>query len=365
MKIIRNYLLKEIIPPFFLSLFVSTIVFTAGNVIQMVDLIMNKGVSIGHVTQMVALLMPSLLMITIPISTLSGVLLGFARLTSDNEIIALRASGVSIHRLSSPVLIVGLLLSIASVPLNYKIVPDTGYMSRKLLKEIGVQNPAALIEPGVFLKIFKNYIVFVYDMRGTQLRNVRIYQPQDNGPTRTLVAEKGEIVPHKSKNAIKIKLTNGIADESNPENPNSFYKLVFKNYYITLNLKDSLREQEIEKKTRELTFRELKEKVAEYEEKGVDTTPLMIEIHNKLSLAFTNLIFMIIAIPIGVKTHRREKSINFTMAALVFVIYWMLMLGGLACAIRFPQVPAWLGAWSPNIIFAIVSIVLFTRVIKR
>ena len=364
MKIIRNYLLKEIFPPFLLSLIVSTVILTASNVIQMADLIINKGVGIIDMIKMITFLMPSLFPFTIPISILSAVLLGFARLTSDNEIIALRASGLSINMIAMPIIWVGLLISLACVPLNYKIMPEAGFQARKLLKEIGVKNPTAMIEPGVFLKIFEDYIIFVYDLNGTQLKGVRIYQPQENGPTRTLVAEKGDIVSQPDKNSIKIKLTNGIADETNPENPSSFYKLVFKNYYITLKLKDTLQKEKLGKKAREMTIHELRQEITKWKSENVDITPLSIELHNKVALAFSSLIFILIAIPIGVRTHRREKSINFGMALVVFLIYWGLMLGGVAFAIR-KIVPPWLGVWLPNIIFGIISVILFIRVLKR
>lgn len=364
MKIIRNYLLREIFPPFVLSLFVSTLILTAGNIIQMADFIINKGISALHMLKLVTLLMPSLLTFTIPISVLSAVLLGFARLTSDNEIIALRASGVSLYRIASPILVIGVILSLACIPLNYKIMPESGYQARKLVKEIGIKNPTALLEPGIFLKIFQDYIIFIYDISGNELKNVRIYQPQENGPTRTLIAEKGEIISKPDDNAIKIKLTNGIADETDADDPNAFYKLVFKNYFITLDLKESLHTREVQKKARELTIGELRRETESYKKQNVDITPLLIEMHNKVSLAFSNFIFILIAIPIGVKTHRREKSINFTMALVVFLIYWALMLGGVACAIR-KFVPPWLGIWGPNMIFAIVGVILFARVIKR
>ena len=364
MKIVRNYLLKELLGPFTLALMISTFILTASNLIQMADMIMNKGVGFFNMMLLLAYLMPSLLMFTIPISILSAVLLGFARLTSDNEIIALRASGVSLLKLSAPIFVVGIMLSLACIPLNYNIMPNATYKARKLVKQIGIQNPTALLEPGVFVKVFKDYIIFVYDMKGNELKNVRIYQPQENGPTRTVIAESGTIIPQKSNESIKIKLSNGIADETDPTDHNNFYKLIFKNYYMTLNLKDSFKKQETEKKARELTFKELKTEIQNFKEKNIDTIPLQIEMQNKVSFAFSNLIFILIAIPIGVRTHRREKSVNFGMALVIFLIYWGLMLGGIALVMK-KTLPVWLGVWSPNIVFIILAIILFIRGSKR
>ncbi|MDD4201973.1 MAG: LptF/LptG family permease [Candidatus Omnitrophica bacterium] len=364
MKIVRNYLLKELCGPFILSLVISTFILTASNLIQMADMIVNKGVGFFQMVLLLTYLMPSLLMFTIPISVLSAVLLGFARLTSDNEIIALRASGVSLLRLSVPIFVVGIIISLACIPLNYNIMPKASFNARKLVKDIGIKNPTALLEPGVFVKVFQDYIIFVYDIKGNELKNVRIYQPQDNGPTRTVIAQTGTILPQRSNESIKIKLSNGIADETDPENPDNFYKLVFKNYYMTLNLQDSFKKQETEKKPRELTLRELNSEIQNFKEKNIDTMPLQIEIQNKISFAFSNLIFILIAIPIGVRTHRREKSVNFGMALVVFLIYWGLMLGGVALVMK-KLLPVWLGIWGPNILFVFFSILLFIKGSKR
>lgn len=360
MRIIRNYLLRELLPPFLLALLVSTVILTASNVIQMADLIINKGVNAMQMFQFMMLLFPSLLSFTIPISALSSVLLGFARLSSDNEIVALRASGVSILKIAAPILIVGFLISLACIPLNYKVMPESSFRARKMLKEMGIKNPAALIEPGVFIKIFKDYVLFAYDMKGNKLKNIRIYQPREDGPTRTLVAETGEILQNREEDEIKIKLTNGIADEIMPENPEAFYKLVFKDYYITLNLKDKFQKQKTEKKAREMTIEELRNSIEKFKRESIDTTPLLIEMHNKVSLAFSNLVFILLAIPLGIKTHMREKTINFGMALAVFLIYWALVLGAVACVIR-KFVPPWFGMWFPNILFSGIAIILFAR----
>jgi len=360
MRIIRNYLIKEFTGPFFLSLLISTMILATGHIVQVADLIVNKGVSALYITQLFFLLMPWLLTFTIPISVLSATLLAFGRLASDNEIIALRASGVSLYRIAFPVVILALMISLFCVPLNDKILPESGYNARKLIKEIGIRNPLALIEPGVFIKGFENYIIFVYNITGNKLKNIRIYQPQPGKPTRTIVAEEGEVISIPEKNMIKFKLKNGSADESLPQDPDNFYKIMFKTYSMSLNLSDALKHKTIEKKPREMNIKELRSEIIKLDNSEIDTTPLYIEIHNKLALAFSSFIFVLLGIPIAIKTHRREKSINFGLTILLFIVYWGIMLGGVACSIR-GVVPPWLGIWMANGVMFVVGVVLFAR----
>ena len=364
MRIIRNYLLKEFIGPFLLSLLVSTMILAAGHIIQVADLIVNKGVSVIYVTHLFFLLMPWLLTFTIPISVLSATLLAFGRLAGDNEIIALKASGVSLYRISAPILIVGLIISLFSIPLNDKLLPKSGYEARKLMKEIGIRNPLALLEPGVFIKGFEDYVIFVYSINQNKLKNIRIYQPQEGKPTRTIVAEEGEVITIPEQDIVKLKLTKGSADESLPQDPEHFYKLVFDTYYMTLNLKDAMEFEKIEKKPREMSIAEIRREIENLKKKKISTIPLYIELHNKLALAFSNVIFALIAIPIAIKTHRREKSINFGFTMVLFLAYWGIMLGGVACAIR-KLVPPWTGIWMANFVLFVVGLFLFFKLARK
>ena len=364
MHIIRNYTLKEFTGPFLLSLLVSTMILATGHIVQVADMIINKGVSVTYILNLFLLLMPWLLTFTIPISVLSATLLSFGRLASDNEIIALKASGVSLFRIASPVVLIALMISLFCVPLNDKILPTSGYNARKLVKEIGMRNPLALLEPGVFIKGFKDYIIFVYNISGNKLKNIRIYQPQEGRPTRTIVAEEGEVIPIPEENMIKLKLKNGSADEAMPNEPDNFYKLMFQTYYMTLNLEDAMKYEEIQKKPREMSIAELKQEIIKLDKEKISTTPLYIEMHNKLALAFSSFVFVFLGIPIAIRTHRREKSINFGLTMLLFIVYWGIMLGGIACSIR-NLIPPWLGIWMANIVMFLIGMCLFIKISRK
>src|SRR3989338_8568795 len=102
MKILRNYILRECIVPFFLALGVLTCVFLLGNLIQLAHLVINKGVSLAVIGKVFLLYIPVLLGYTLPIACLVSVILAFSRLSADNEILAIRANGVHLRRLLLP-----------------------------------------------------------------------------------------------------------------------------------------------------------------------------------------------------------------------------------------------------------------------
>ncbi|MCA9399682.1 MAG: LptF/LptG family permease, partial [Candidatus Omnitrophica bacterium] len=98
MKIIRSYIIRESIIPFFLSLLVLTCVFLLGNLIQLTNLVINKGVKLSLIGKVFILYVPVLLGYTLPIACLIAVILAFSRMSADNEILALRASGVHLSK---------------------------------------------------------------------------------------------------------------------------------------------------------------------------------------------------------------------------------------------------------------------------
>jgi lipopolysaccharide export system permease protein len=364
MKIINRYLLKELGGPFIASLVVSTIILAAGNIVQMADMIINKGVETMQVVQIFFLFLPYVLIFTIPISVLSAVLLGFGRLSGDNEVIALRTTGMSLYKMAFPVVICGFIISLLSVPLNDKILPQSEFAARKLIKKLGMKHPAALLEPGVFVKGFKDYILFIHGIKGNMLENIRIYQPRKDKPTRTIVAKSGEIISMPKKNSIKLKLKDGTADEIVPEKPDEFYKLSFQEYYMTLSLDKAVDVQNIQKKAREKSIKELLADIESLKKDDINVIPLQIELHKKIALAFSNLIFVLVGIPLAITTHRREKFVGFGMAMGIFLLYWAIMLGGIAFAIR-AIVPPWMGVWSANILLLGLALFLFLKVAKK
>ena len=360
MKILRTYILRECVLPFFLSLGVLTCVFLLGNLIRLANMVINKGISLALVGGMFLLYIPLLLSYTLPIACLTTIILAFSRFSADNEILAMRANGIHLKRIILPLFVIGIILSLFSIILNERITPYAHHQQRKLLKDIGAKNPTAVLEAGAFISAFKDQILFIYRIEKNRLYNVRIYQPQPNGkPTRTIIAKEGEFTPIPGENKIKLKLINGTSDEPNFDNPNNFYKLNFTNYFMTLDLSAN-DNKEIDKKPKGMSLKELKEKIKEFKAIAIDTSPLITEYHRKITWSFSALIFILLGFPIAILTHRREKTANIAVAIFCGAVYYLLSLGCEALSVQHITPPA-LTMWVPNIIGGIVAIILNCR----
>lgn len=364
MKILKKYILKEVFVMFLFSLIIFTFVLVTGNLVKLADLVINKGVDISQVGKLFLFLIPFLLSYTIPMSTLSATLLVFGRLSSDNEITALRANGVSLSRLTSPLIITGVMLSLFSVILNDRILPEAHFASRKIVKNIGVKNPTAYLESGTFIKSFKGYILFIHEIDKQKLNKIRIYQLQEGSPARTIIAKNGEFISLENQNAIKLKLTDGTSDEPNPRNPLQFYKLNFKTYYLTLHLDETLSSNKyIDKKPKEMNFQEIKDEIKKLGTHHIDAPALISEFHRKISISFSSLVFIIMGISLGIFSRRGEKTIQFAIALGVIVLYYLLMAAGMAISLKGVQ-PIELWMYIPNIVLAIIGIILFRNMVE-
>jgi LPS export ABC transporter permease LptF len=325
--------------------------------------VINKGVDIISVFKIFFLMAPYIITYALPLAVLIATLLSLGRLSSDNEIIAIRASGINLFRLVLPLILVGLILSLALVIFNDRAASYAHYAYRKTLIDIGIKNPTAAFEEGVFINSFEKYILFIYrvDSKRNKLHNVRIYEPQGEGkPTRTIVAKSGEFIADREKSTVKLKLMDGTSDEPDPGNPANFYKLNFKTYFMNLNLAEARGKDKIDKKTKEMTIQELRKEIRRLKSEGVDPTPLITEINEKLVLAFSCIVFILIGSSLAMITRRREKSINIGMAVLVMAVYYPLLIGCEALGIRGVVNPV-LAMWIPNIVFGLIGTTLMYK----
>jgi lipopolysaccharide export system permease protein len=364
MRILRDYILKEFFHSFTLSIVVFTFVLLVGNIIQLADLVINKGVNFLSVMKLFFYLVPWLLSFTLPVAALTAVILTFGRFSSDGELVAMKASGIGLARVSFPVIMLGIIFSFLAFFLNDQVSPNASFASRRVIKEIGIRSPTAALEEGTFIRGFENYVIFIHEIKGNNLKNIRIYQPQDGKPTRTIIAERGEINSYPAKNLVELKLYNGTSEEPSPTDPESFYKLNFKTYYMSLDLSKIFKKERVDKKTREMTIRELDEQIGRFIEQKIDTTPLYVEIYKKINMSVASIVLVLIGIPLGIKAHRSEKSIGFGISLILFAVYWGTFLGGVALALKGAMDPL-IAVSLPNAVFLVLGMGLFISTSRR
>jgi len=324
MRIIRNYILKECLQPFTLSISVLTSVFLLGYLPQLANKVINNGVSVTAMSQVFLYYIPILLGYTLPIACLITVILALGHMSAENEILAMRASGIHLFRLLVPLTVVGIALCLVVYLLNDRIIPEAYDAQTRILQETGSQDPSAMLEAGSFINAFDKYIIFIYRIEGDLLYGVRIYEPAPNKPTKTIIAEQGEFVHVPGKAQLMLKLLNGTSDEPDLSNPNNFYKLNFQQSFIRMDL--SKKKSTGEKKSKAMTLRELSNKIHSLRKMSIDPSPLIAEYQRRMAWSLSPLIFIFLGFPFAAITNRRAKSANLLYALLFAAPYYILSL---------------------------------------
>jgi lipopolysaccharide export system permease protein len=292
---------------------------------------------------------------------LVAMVLAFGRLTTDFELIAMRASGVPPVRLVLPMLVVGAVISAALVIVNDRLVPASHLAFRRQLKAIGVKRPTAYLEPGTFIKEFPPFLIFVYKVDDQKLEGVRIYEPQPNGPTRTIIADRGEFRRLPQRRGVELRLYDGTMDQWDPQHPGALYKVNFTDYAIALKADNA---EQVGKKLKELTFKELVTERRKLAAQGVETLPISLELHRKIAASFAAFVFVAFGLALGLRLHHHEKLTSFVWVLAIFISYYLVSIAMNAIALK-GWAPPWLAMWLPNLLGVAVSAVLIARVAHR
>jgi lipopolysaccharide export system permease protein len=363
MRILRTYVLREHLAPFFITLGGLTGVLLVGNIVKFAELVIAKGVLPVDIVRLLLYLIPYLLSFTVPMACLVAITLAFGRLSADYELIAMRASGVAPIRLVTPMLLAGLVVSAALVVINDRLVPASHLAFRRQLKAIGVKQPTAYLEAGMFIKEFPPYVIFVYQVDGNEVDGVRIYEPQPTGPTRTIIAQHGAFAPQPDGRRVALRLFNGTVDEWDPARPGSFYKVTFTTYTMILQPAGE-DPTALGKKLKEMTCKELSREQQRLRVQGIDPTPVSLELHRKLAGSFAALLFVMFGLAFGLRLAHQERLVTYLWILGVFVVYYLASVGMEVVAMKGWLRP-WLAMWVPNVVGTAVSGVLLARTVRR
>ncbi|MEI8348598.1 MAG: LptF/LptG family permease [Candidatus Omnitrophota bacterium] len=358
MKIIRTYILKDFFITFIFSLLFASLLMLLINLMMASQLVLQKGVNMLDALKMCSPFLVNLLRYTLPFSFLFGILLSMGRVISDNEIVAINVAGISSLKLLQMFLILGFILSLCLYILNDKVDPYFHYMYRTQMKTMYSKNINALIEPGTFLESFPNYILYVSDKDGNKLKNVFVYEVNDKeGISRVTYAKKGEFVVE--KNILKMKLENGFRDENSSDKKKELYRLNFQVFFVDLPISDK-KNVKIEKKPADMRVKELIEKIDYLQKKGISPLELFTELHKRVSLSFSMIVFTLLGFGVSLLVRHREKSINFGIAAVTAMSYFLLFIPAEAL-IEYRKITPLLGMWLPNIIIGSIGIYILSK----
>jgi len=359
-KIIDKYLSRETYNFFLLGVIAITIMMTVETLFELMELLIDKGVSIDKVLKILIYRLPAFMVVTFPISILAGTELGIGRLLNDKEIMAMRASGISLKRITVPFAVVALVVSIISYILNDFVVPEANHISQNIIREVVYKKGPPHIEKNVFFKDAENRYFYIneFNQKEFLMKDIMIYEiPKgwEKGFPRVITAKEGKWLKD------MWDLEDGYIYKYDKDG-NLVYNGRFKNMKITV--KDELKNFFKSQRTpQEMPSRELAKHIQLLKKSGADPKGFEVDYYMKFSVPFSALIFTLIGAPLGLAFKKGGKATGVVISIVLVFAYYLILSASRALGKSgaLPPIPA---AWMPNFLFGALGIYLILTIEK-
>jgi lipopolysaccharide export system permease protein len=376
-KTLHGYLIRQILASLVMTVAVFTLVLLLGNVLrEILSLLVNRQATIGVVAQAVSLLIPFVWVFALPMGMLTATLLIFGRFSADQELTAVRASGVSLLSLISPVLLLSVALCALSALVNMEIAPRSRVAYKNLTDSLRFQFSNAQIPEGRIIKDFPGYVFYVGKNRRGNLQDVIVH---DMSRHLTLRAPRGRLdldIPNQQitlhlYDAKGLTLNNGqpyaggdtVLPIPLPSRDKSSGPKISDMTFLQLwdELRDLDRRINVAEPLKNLSAEQLQARKSEWKKHRKDLGSVVrVQIHQQVAFSFACFGFTLVGIPLGIRMHRRETNVGIAVALALVAIYYSFVLVGKALDSR-PEFAPHLIVWLPNFLFQAVGAVLLWR----
>lgn len=366
LRVINRYLFKELSGPFISSLLTFSAIMLMGRTLKLSDLVVNKGLGLIDMLQLISYIFIPFLGYIIPMSLLLTILLALGRLSADNEITAMKSSGISLYQIVFPIgvfacgaFLLTTILTLYAYPWGFRSLRDFAFKVAKTQSE-------AAIQERVFNDDFEGMVIYIdkTPVTGEPLQGVFISDKRDPGMSTTIVAKEAYITSDPESMAVNLRLIDGNFHRAGKE-ANSYQMGRFTTYDINLDLTASFSElKKKKKKFREMTFSELKHAIDTQGQDAPDFNEIKVEYYKKFTIPFACFVFALLGIPLGIRKVRGGKSYGFIMSLLVILIYYLLLITAESVG-KSGAIPPLFSMWLPNITLGALGIYLFTNAARE
>ena len=365
-RILLRYLLVEQAVPFFVSLLVMTLVLFLGKMMQYTQLLFASESGLADLGMLLLYSLPYFLIFTIPMATLLAVLLAFARLAHDNEITAMKTTGISFYQMIPPVALLTGFAWLTTLGLSSFVLPYSNRGFQRVLLELAHSRVQLGLKERIFNDQFDGLVFFINSISpdGRHLRQVFIDDERSPETKSTIVAEEGFLVHDPSGKRITLRLLRGqilrVGDEME-----SLQTIRFQNYDFNLDLDSfAFSEKGLRKRERNLSFTDLRQALTSTKLDKKKRNRLLFEWHRRLSLPFACIVLGFIAAPLSVKSRTGSRLSGVVLGLFLFLLYYLFVLAAKALGKVGPYPPA-IGLWLPNIIFGVLAVILWIKTARE
>jgi len=417
MKILDKYIFKELATPFLTSLIVITFVLLSNSILKNIDKFLGKGIELWTVIKFIVLHFGWIFALAVPMAILITTLIAFGRMSSDNEIIALKSSGITYFQILKPAISFAILVILFMIPFNLWILPEMNHNIKKLSYSMSRNRPDIEFNEQLLNNLGDKTIYIGKRLDKNLFEEIVIFDKTGYNYHTTILADIGSFIS--LNDGIILNLKNGSIHENIKKN-SEYRKTYFENYRITipfneLNINNNIA---ISRQEREMSISSLINKVKYYknkihtiesntknnailldsltktlsvlntsndnnslelklinnkintikskQEKNKQIIPqhkkeinkYNVEIQKKFSLPLACLFFILLGVPLGIMAKKGTLSVSIGISLFFFIIYWAFLVLGENFSDKNKINPI-IAMWMPNILIGLFSYYLY------
>ncbi|MFP4157547.1 MAG: LptF/LptG family permease [Opitutales bacterium] len=376
LRLLHRHILKEILVATFLALGLFVFVLLMGNAIRDIAELVAAG-KLGPVVflKLIGLLVPYVGAYALPLGMLTGTLIALGRLSSQRELTAMKAAGVSLYQVAAPVFLIAFAGMVAGVLVNLHFAPQSRLAYKNLLANAVTENPVSFIEEKRFIDEFPGYVLYMGEREGQTMKDFWIWELDEERRVKLFLrAAEGGLSFDESENRLVLTLRDGTAEQRSEVDPEALgtepmRSLFFGELPLALPLDQLFGEKGGRRaKTKELTFAQLMERrqaaLQREKQKGggmsAERLELQMHVQKNFAMAFSVFSLAVFGVPLAIQVGRKETYANLGIALAIAMTYYFLMIM-VSWLERMPALRPDLLIWLPNLLFQTIGFWLLFR----
>ena len=376
LPLLHRYILKEVLVATVLAMGLIVLVLLLGNLLKDVASLIAAG-KLGFLVflKLIGLLIPYVASYALPMGVLTGALIALGRLSSQREITAMKATGLSLYQIAAPVFMIAFVGMVAGVLVNLQYAPQSRIAYKRMMLSAVSKKPTEFIEERRFVKEFPGYVIYMGDQEGPLMKDFWIWVLDDKQRVKQFIrAREGVIKFDRERNSLILTVMDATTELFSQKDPESFntYKvntLSFDQTSIELSFDELFGGKKRKRpKMKELTFTQLmrarKAVMTEEAESGEGLSgqrmKLQIHIQKNFAMAFSVFSLAIFGVPLAIQVGRRESYANLAIALVIALSYYFLIIV-VSWFEGNPGLRPDLLMWLPNIIFQVLGCYMFQK----
>lgn len=347
-RLIERYILGAILPYLLLSALLLAAILFAQQATRIAELLVSTRVPITLVLDVLAALLPNVLIFAIPMATLAGTVIGFSRLGGDSELVAMRSAGIGTWNMLFPVLLLGILLSCVTLYLNLQVAPKSAHIWKRATLRAALYKLDSPVEPRSFTTDIPGFVIYVRDgdKEQGQWGRVFLYSQLKDGGTQLVTARSGRIDTAAERSELVLSdaaITTLPPKNIKNEAPYVTERLAQVRVLLETGRKallDRLRQEQAEPE--EMDWSALRDFAAtQTEAKNREILTLW---HKRMAFGLTPLVFSLLGAAVGLRLRKGGRGLGVLISLLLMILYYLVSLGGEQMA-RAGTLPPLVGAW--------------------